>query len=84
MIKTNYKIVLNPFCHKLFKSSVDSNRAIIDYDLDQFEAKLNEVYQEDQLVDGYAPFCKHIFIENFTDTPVYYAEVTPENEHLLK
>lgn len=32
----------------------------------------------------YAPFCKHLFVENFTDTPVYYSAITDVNRHLLK
>lgn len=33
---------------------------------------------------SYAPFCKHIFVENFTPAFNYYQEITTENEHLLK
>lgn len=36
------------------------------------------------LRDGYAPFCKHIFIPNFTPALTYYSKITAENEHLLK
>ena len=36
------------------------------------------------LRDGYAPFCKHIFIPNFTPALTYYSKITSENEHLLK
>ena len=32
----------------------------------------------------YAPFCKHLFIKNFTNSKLSTAEITPENEHLLK
>lgn len=35
--------------------------------------------------DGrYAPFCKHLFVQNFTDTIGSILEITPENESLLK
>ena len=36
------------------------------------------------LVDGYAPFCKHVFVPNFVGATVAYLPITPENEHLLK
>lgn len=68
---------------KLFKSS-GSHRAIIDFDTTEFEKKLNEVYQPENLKPGYADFCKHIFVENFTDTCVYYSKIDEGNSHLLK
>jgi len=36
------------------------------------------------LVDGYAPFCKHVFVENFTDARVGCVEITAANKHLLE
>src|SRR5690606_9609964 len=39
---------------------------------------------ESFLVDGYAPFCKHIFISNFTPTKPVYIKISSENEHLIK
>lgn len=36
-----------------------------------------------ELQDGYAPFCKHLFIRNPTETKAGVAPITPENEHLL-
>jgi len=37
-----------------------------------------------ELRPGYAPFCKHLFVQNFTATKAGVAEITPENEHLLR
>ena len=35
--------------------------------------------------EGYAPFCKHLFVINdFTDAKVNVLEITKENEHLLR
>lgn len=54
MIKKNkegYKIVLDPFCMKLFKTT-NSNRAIIDFDPEEFEEKVNELYDPKNLKDG--------------------------------
>lgn len=51
----------------------------------EFTKTVNERYDESKLVDGYAPFCKHIFIKNdFTDATVNVLRVTPDNEHLLR
>ena len=36
------------------------------------------------LVDGYAPFCKHIFIKNFTNMVPGFIKITVENEKYLK
>ena len=33
---------------------------------------------------GYAPFCKHLFVPNFTPAASAYAAITPENRHLLR
>jgi hypothetical protein len=33
---------------------------------------------------GYAPFCRHIFVPNFTDALMGVHEITPENKNLLK
>lgn len=35
------------------------------------------------LVDGYAPFCKHLFLENPSPTRCSFAPVTDENRHRL-
>lgn len=45
-------------------------------------ARCNTV--EDPLVDGYAPFCKHLFLENDTPTRSGFAPITAANRELLK
>jgi len=37
-----------------------------------------------KLHEGYAPFCKHLFVPNHTATKAGVAKITPENEHLLR
>ncbi|MCB1425849.1 MAG: DUF3228 family protein, partial [Notoacmeibacter sp.] len=37
-----------------------------------------------RLVDGYAPFCKHLFLENSSPTRCSFAPVTDENRHCLR
>jgi hypothetical protein len=36
------------------------------------------------LVDGYAPFCKHVFMPNFTDATCGALPITEANRHLLR
>ena len=35
--------------------------------MNEFEKVSNELYQKAELVDGYAPFCKHVFVDNFAN-----------------
>jgi hypothetical protein len=62
---------IDPFCHKQFKPC-SKGKISIDFEMGEFEKKVNELYKAEDLRDGYAPFCKHIFIENFTEALVYY------------
>lgn len=36
------------------------------------------------LVDGYAPFCKHLFVENTSDTRAAFAPISDANRHALR
>ena len=47
------------------------------------EALKTQKVKDIDLVDGYAPFCKHLFVENFTEAFCGIAEITQENNHLL-
>ena len=73
----------DPFCLKQFVSSGKPG-ANLDLDPTEFEAKINQLYKPENLRDGYAPFCKHLLVENFTSAQVYYAAITPDNERLLR
>jgi len=51
----------------------------------EFEDIANARYNEADLQDGYAPFCKHIFIQNdFTNAKVNVLKISPDNESLLR
>lgn len=51
----------------------------------EFEEIVNHRYREEDLKDGYAPFCKHIFIENdFSDAKVNVLPISKDNEHLVR
>lgn len=57
------------------------------YDPVVFTDKVNEAVRSgsSELKEGYAPFCKHIFVPNFVpNVKCGYAEITPENESKLK
>lgn len=58
----------------------------VQFDEEEFEATVNRFYEEGgrELVDGYAPFCKHIFVPNFAGVQASTLPITAENEHLLK
>jgi hypothetical protein len=43
----------------------------------ELEKIANQLYQKADLVDGYAPFCKHIFVENFAKVLTSVVEITP-------
>lgn len=46
---------------------------------------MNEAYDNGvPLVDGYAPFCKHIFIPNFCDVKCGYTAINDSTSHLIK
>ena len=50
-----------------------------------FEDIVNQRYEESALQEGYAPFCKHLFVTNdFTEARVNVLKITPENEGLLR
>lgn len=40
--------------------------------------------QDRPLVDGYAPFCKHLFLENDTETRAAFAPITDDNQSALR
>jgi hypothetical protein len=51
-----------------------------------FAKKVNELYKTGKykLHDGYAPFCKHLFLPNWTGCLVSVLKITPDNENLLR
>eukprot|EP00457_Paulinella_chromatophora_P008366 gb/GEZN01008397.1/.p1 GENE.gb/GEZN01008397.1/~~gb/GEZN01008397.1/.p1 ORF type:complete len:420 (+),score=48.76 gb/GEZN01008397.1/:57-1316(+) len=65
----------------------------IEYDPAKFIKKVNQHYntlkdsgmKEDEILKpGYAPFCKHLFMQNFIDMSVTSLPITRSNEHLLR
>ncbi|GAB9472069.1 Voltage-gated ion channel [Globisporangium polare] len=80
-----HELVLDRFCLRQFDDPKYLGTQIR-FDKAEFERKVNEIYlaRNKELVDGYAPFCKHLFIENFTDTRVNVVKITQSNSRLLQ
>eukprot|EP00525_Craspedostauros_australis_P005097 CAMPEP_0198110564 /NCGR_PEP_ID=MMETSP1442-20131203/2564_1 /TAXON_ID= /ORGANISM="Craspedostauros australis, Strain CCMP3328" /LENGTH=214 /DNA_ID=CAMNT_0043766673 /DNA_START=320 /DNA_END=964 /DNA_ORIENTATION=+ len=87
---TTKQLVVDPFCFRQFQEQEASKSyggTVFGISIEDFEAIANERYEESNLQDGYAPFCKHIFLVNdFTneDARVNVLPITKENEHLLR
>ena len=88
MASNTKNLVVDPFCFRQFKehdSSTGYQGTVFNISIDKFEQIVNERYDANALKDGYAPFCKHIFIENdFTDARLCVLPITKENEHCLR
>ena len=78
-MKSVRKIILEPFCYKQFDVSAGS--LFIDFDREQFTDLCDQFYKNhpEALKDGYAPFCKHLFIPNFTPAVTGCLEITDQN-----
>ena len=87
MSAAQHELVLDPFVIRQFDDT-EYTGTRFDYNKAEFEAKVNEYYKSGNcpLVDGYAPFCKHIFVPNFVGDSIRvpYLEITPENEDKLR
>mmetsp|Transcript_4925 Transcript_4925/g.5483 ORF Transcript_4925/g.5483 Transcript_4925/m.5483 type:complete len:240 (+) Transcript_4925:91-810(+) len=81
-------LVVDPFCYRQFaenESSKSYGGNVFSNSMSEFTDIVNERYKEEDLKEGYAPFCKHLFIVNdFTDARVNVLPITPENESLLR
>lgn len=81
--------MVDPFCFRQFREHPDKTAGytgtIFDLSIREFEDVVNARYNPDSLQPGYAPFCKHLFVENdFTDATTNILRITPDNEHLLR
>lgn len=87
---------LDPFAFKQFDPLFQGSPKILSCTKDEFVKQVNHIFEEKklELKEGYAPFCKHVFVENFTDAAgfvniflnnclVNYLEITNENSSLL-
>jgi Protein of unknown function (DUF3228) len=85
---TPRNIVVDPFCFRQFREKDTSKGftgTVFDVSIEAFERIVNERFTESSLKDGYAPFCKHLFVANdFTDATVNVLPITAENKGLLR
>lgn len=81
-------LVIDPFCSRQFaenESSKSYGGTIFTNSIEEFTKIVNERYSEEALKEGYAPFCKHLFVVNdFTNARVNVLPITKGNEHLLR
>ena len=77
-MKKNCTFVLDDFCMRQFDKD-KAGLGFINYNQAEFTKKIQEAYDNDvnvELKEGYAPFCKHIFVKNFTDTVPTFLKIT--------
>eukprot|EP00567_Pseudictyota_dubia_P014261 CAMPEP_0197442936 /NCGR_PEP_ID=MMETSP1175-20131217/8827_1 /TAXON_ID=1003142 /ORGANISM="Triceratium dubium, Strain CCMP147" /LENGTH=209 /DNA_ID=CAMNT_0042973499 /DNA_START=217 /DNA_END=846 /DNA_ORIENTATION=+ len=81
-------LVVDPFCFRQFAENEASKKyggTVFSNTIAEFEEIVNARFSDGELKDGYAPFCKHVFVANdFTDARTNVLPITKENEHLLR
>eukprot|EP00529_Nitzschia_sp_RCC80_P001998 CAMPEP_0113452006 /NCGR_PEP_ID=MMETSP0014_2-20120614/6627_1 /TAXON_ID=2857 /ORGANISM="Nitzschia sp." /LENGTH=215 /DNA_ID=CAMNT_0000343371 /DNA_START=174 /DNA_END=821 /DNA_ORIENTATION=- /assembly_acc=CAM_ASM_000159 len=83
-------LVVDPFCFRQFSEHEASEAyggTVFKISVSELEEIANSKYSSDLLKDGYAPFCKHLFIENdFEGGNDVRVNVLPAqgNEHLIR
>jgi hypothetical protein len=89
-VLTKKHIVVDPFCYRQFaeKSNTSSDGyagVVFTNTITEFETIINARYNPSLLVDGYAPFCKHLFLINdFTNAHVSVLPITNSNMQCLR
>ncbi len=77
-------IALTDFARRNFEEGA-SGTTIIGLSPEDLVARCNDALAAGAaLVDGYAPFCKHLFLTNDTPTRCAFAPITDANRALLK
>ncbi len=78
-----HTFVVDPFCARQFDEA-SKKTPFINCTIADFEDKVNKLAgPEPQLHDGYAPFCKHLFVPNFVDAKVNVLPITRDTEDLV-
>lgn len=80
--KMALRLRMDAFCYKQFDPA--SGAVQVPYNMEEFTKRVCEMCNWEMLKPGYADFCKHIFIENFTDAKMSYLAITEENKGLLR
>jgi hypothetical protein len=81
---TPKRLILDTFAYRSFDKTYRKN--YIDYPKENFLAEINKLLiSYTQFKDGYAPFCKHLFIKNFVPNfKPNYVPITEQTEKLIK
>lgn len=84
MANFSRKFVIDRFVLRQFQDPTYTGTRVL-CDPAYFEEKVNEFYENGdvKLVDGYAPFCKHLFIPNFASVKCGYTNIESV-KHLVK
>eukprot|EP00536_Pseudo-nitzschia_multiseries_P001472 jgi/Psemu1/250585/estExt_Genewise1Plus.C_190030 len=64
---TKKNLVVDPFCFRQFQEHPQSENyggTVFSQSVEEFEEIVNARYNAEDLKDGYAPFCKHLFFVN--------------------
>ena len=82
---------LDPYAQRTFiyDGNPHAAKAFIDFDRRQFAQRINALFHDKsnglELSDGYAPFCKHLFVPNFVRSLLCQTlEISAENAPLLR
>ena len=77
-------MILNDHIYPLFEKFV-LKREKIKMNSIEFLAKVQDMYDKGlgKLCDGYAPYCKHLYLNNFAGLIAKSIKITPENEIAL-
>ena len=86
---TTKNLVVDPFCFRQFQEYPQSESyggTVFSPSIEAFEELVNGRYKPEDLQDGYAPFCKHLFLVNdFTEDDARVNVLPVEgNEHLIR
>mmetsp|Transcript_21469 Transcript_21469/g.83281 ORF Transcript_21469/g.83281 Transcript_21469/m.83281 type:complete len:214 (+) Transcript_21469:3-644(+) len=75
-----------PFAYRQFDDPSYTGTRITGMTKEEFVNRVNTYFAENKLPlhDGYAPFCKHVFVENFVGEKVGAMPITDKNRSLLK
>lgn len=85
MSSSDKTFFMDPFGLRQFNNP-DYLGTQIHHDPVDFEKRIEEAFKNGnaKLIDGYAPFCKHVFVENFCNVKCGYTKITKDNEKLIK
>ncbi|KEP64876.1 UNVERIFIED_CONTAM: DUF3228 domain-containing protein [Hammondia hammondi] len=78
---------LDPFCFRQFDDPAYGGSRISGVTKEEFLERVNELVTRDagiEFFQGYAPFCRHLYIPNFVGALPGSLPITADNEHLLR